>query len=155
MIRARGLTKRFGGLVAVDHVSLDVHKGEVIGLLGDNGAGKSTLIKIISGVYQPDEGEIIFDNQKLSLSGPRDARDKGIETIYQDLALAENLDVGANLFLGREIKRRYLGGIVHTLDRRKMQHESAGILSRLEARVGNAKASVRAYRRAKILGGPV
>ncbi|MBE3067981.1 MAG: sugar ABC transporter ATP-binding protein [Chloroflexi bacterium] len=108
LLRAVNLTKRFGGLVAVDSVSFDVRPGEVIGLVGDNGAGKSTFIKMISGVYQPDGGEIYFDGQKVSFIDPRDARDLGIETIYQDLALAENLDVGSNIFLGREIKKRFI-----------------------------------------------
>ena len=135
LLRAVNLTKRFGGLVAVNEVSLEINLGEEVGLVGDNGAGKSTLIKMISGVYQPDEGEIYFDDQKVSFSGPRAARDLGIETIYQDLALAENLDVGSNIFLGREVKRHYLGGLLHILDRNKMREESAGILSRLEIHV--------------------
>jgi ABC-type sugar transport system ATPase subunit len=106
LLRTVNLTKHFGGLVAVDSVSFDVYPGEVIGLVGDNGAGKSTVIKMISGVYQPDGGEIYFNGKKASFVDPRDARDLGIETIYQDLALAENLDVGSNIFLGREIKKR-------------------------------------------------
>ena len=108
LLRAVNLTKRFGGLVAVENVSFDVRPGEVIGLVGDNGAGKSTFIKMISGVYQPDDGEIYFDGKKVSFIDPRDARDLGIETIYQDLALAENLDVGSNIFLGREMKKRFI-----------------------------------------------
>jgi ABC-type sugar transport system ATPase subunit len=108
ILRAVNLTKHFGGLVAVDNVSFDVRPGEVIGLVGDNGAGKSTFIKMISGVYQPDGGEIYFDGKKVSFIDPRDARDLGIETIYQDLALAENLDVGSNIFLGREMKKRFI-----------------------------------------------
>jgi ABC-type sugar transport system ATPase subunit len=108
LLRAVNLTKRFGGLVAVDNVSFDLHPGEVIGLVGDNGAGKSTFIKMISGVYQPDGGEIYFAGKKVNFIDPRDARDLGIETIYQDLALAENLDVGSNIFLGREIKKRFI-----------------------------------------------
>jgi ABC-type sugar transport system ATPase subunit len=106
LLRAVNLTKRFGGLTAVDNVSFDIRPGEVVGLVGDNGAGKSTFIKMISGVYQPDGGEIYFEGKKVNFVVPRDARDMGIETIYQDLALAENLDVGSNIFLGREIKRR-------------------------------------------------
>src|SRR5512141_1799205 len=124
LLQAVNLTKRFGGLTAVDSVSLDVNAGEVIGLVGDNGAGKSTFIKMIAGVYQPDEGEIFFNEHPVAFNGPRAVRDLGIETIYQDLALAENLDVGSNIFLGREIKRPYLGGLVHTVDRSKMRSES-------------------------------
>jgi ABC-type sugar transport system ATPase subunit len=143
LLRAVDLTKRFGGLVAVNKVSLDINLGEVVGLVGDNGAGKSTLIKMISGVYQPDEGEIYFDSHKLSLNGPREARDMGIETIYQDLALAENLDVGSNIFLGREIKRPFLGNVVQTLNRRKMQDESAQVLKRLEIHVPSLTQQIR------------
>ena len=84
LLRVNNLTKRFGGLTAVNGVSLDVNVGEVIGLLGDNGAGKSTLIKMVSGVYQPDDGEIFFKGEKVDFSSPREARDMGIETIYQD-----------------------------------------------------------------------
>jgi ABC-type sugar transport system ATPase subunit len=108
LLRAVNLTKRFGGLVAVDGVSFDMNPGEVIGLVGDNGAGKSTFIKMISGVYQPDGGEIYYNGKKVNFTDPRDARDQGIETIYQDLALAENLDVGSNIFLGREMKKRFI-----------------------------------------------
>lgn len=143
LLRAVNLTKRFGGLVAVDNVSLDVNVGEVVGLVGDNGAGKSTLIKMISGVYRPDAGEVHFNGHQFALSGPREARDLGIETIYQDLALAENLDVGSNIFLGREVKRPHLGGLIQTLDRQKMRVESAGVLSRLEIHVPSLTQQIR------------
>ena len=131
LLRVNNLTKRFGGLTAVNNISLDVNIGEVVGLVGDNGAGKSTLIKMVSGVYMPDEGEMFFDGQKLAITSPRDARDKGIETIYQDLALAENLDVGSNIFLGREILHSYLGGVIKTVDRTKMREEAVKALDRL------------------------
>jgi ABC-type sugar transport system ATPase subunit len=143
LLKATNLTKRFGGLTAVDQVSLDVNIGEVVGLVGDNGAGKSTLIKMISGVYQPDEGEIMFNDKKLPFDGPRAARDRGIETIYQDLALAENLDVGANIFLGREIKNRYLFGLVSTLDRTKMREESTKVLDRLDIHIPSLTQQIR------------
>ena len=143
LLKAVGLTKRFGGLTAVDDVSMDVNIGEVVGLVGDNGAGKSTLIKMVSGVYPPDEGEIIFEGKKVSFTGPRAARDMGIETIYQDLALAENLDVGANIFLGREIKNRHLGGLVSTLDRTKMREESAQVLDRLDIHIPSLTQQIR------------
>jgi ABC-type sugar transport system ATPase subunit len=135
LLRINNLTKRFGGLTAVNNVSLDVNVGEVIGLLGDNGAGKSTLIKMFSGVYKPDDGEMFFNGQKVDFTSPRDARDMGIETIYQDLALAENLDVGSNIFLGREILRRYLGGFINTVDRNKMREEAVKALDRLNIRL--------------------
>jgi ABC-type sugar transport system ATPase subunit len=135
LLRINNLTKRFGGLTAVNSVSLDVNIGEVIGLLGDNGAGKSTLIKMFSGVYKPDDGEMFFNGQKVDFTSPRDARDMGIETIYQDLALAENLDVGSNIFLGREILHRYLGGFINTVDRNKMREEAVKALDRLNIRL--------------------
>lgn len=133
ILSIRNVSKIFGGLVAVDSVSLDVAPGEVVGLLGDNGAGKSTLIKCVSGVYQPEEGEILFDGVAVQFATPMDARRVGIETIYQDLALANNLDVGANIFLGREVKRRLFGGLVQTLDDRFML-ESRQTLNSLQIR---------------------
>lgn len=136
------IVKRFGGLTAVNHVSLDVFPGEVVGLVGDNGAGKSTLIKCVSGVYHPDEGEIQFEGKTVRFSRPLDARAAGIETIYQDLALAGNLHVSANIFLGREIKRNYLGGLVKTLDERKMLEESQQILNTLEIRIPRLMAQI-------------
>src|SRR5579859_1621604 len=130
ILQVKDLYKRFGGLVAVDHVSLDIHPGEVIGLLGDNGAGKSTLIKMISGAYRSDGGQILLNNEAVSFSTPMEARRRGIETIYQDLALCENLDASANIFLGREKMRRQLG-IFNVLDGTYMQHESRQVLDQL------------------------
>src|SRR5438445_4590028 len=130
ILQVKDLYKHFGGLVAVDHVSLDIHPGEVIGLLGDNGAGKSTLIKMISGVYKPDGGQILLDGEAVSFSTPLEARRRGIETIYQDLALCENLDASANVFLGREKMRRQLG-IFKVLDRPYMLRESRQVLDQL------------------------
>jgi ABC-type sugar transport system ATPase subunit len=132
LLSIRRLTKRFGGLIAVRQVSWDVFAGEVVALLGDNGAGKSTLIKCVSGVYRADEGEIIFEGKPTQFLRPIDARNRGIETIYQDLALANNLHVSANIFLGREIKTRYLGGLIRTLDEDRMHRESQHALQSLE-----------------------
>jgi ABC-type sugar transport system ATPase subunit len=134
LLVAIDLYKHFGGLVAVDHVTLDVRAGEVVGLLGDNGAGKSTLIKMISGVYHPDGGRLVLNGQEVSFSSPQDARNAGIETIYQDLALCENLDAGANIFLGREPVRRALG-VLKTVDRGRMLTESKRILNQLDIRI--------------------
>jgi ABC-type sugar transport system ATPase subunit len=122
LLSIRGLAKIFGGLVAVDHVSFDVARGEVVGLLGDNGAGKSTLIKCISGVHAPEAGEILFDGAAVAFASPMDARRAGIETIYQDLALADNLDVGR------------LGGLIQTLDDKHMRGESRRTLDSLQIR---------------------
>jgi ABC-type sugar transport system ATPase subunit len=131
ILSVRNLVKRFGGLTAVNDVSLDIQPGEVVGLVGDNGAGKSTLIKCVSGVHHPDAGQIVFEGREVRFSRPIEAREAGIETIYQDLALAGNLDVSANIFLGREVKTRHLFGAVKTLHEDKMRSESTAILDRL------------------------
>jgi ABC-type sugar transport system ATPase subunit len=137
MLSVRDLVKRFGGLTAVNHVSLDVYPGEAVGLVGDNAAGKSTLIKCISGVYQADEGEIFFRGERAHFARPIDARRAGIETIYQDLALAGNLGISANIFMGREVKRKYLGGVVHTLDETFMNEASRKVLDTLDIHFAN------------------
>jgi ABC-type sugar transport system ATPase subunit len=137
MLSVRNLVKRFGGLTAVNHVSLDVSAGDVVGLVGDNAAGKSTLIKCVSGVYQAEEGEIFFQGQRVHFARPIDARQAGIETIYQDLALAGNLGVSANIFLGREVKKEHLGGLVKTLDENFMNTASEKVLDTLEIRFAN------------------
>ncbi|MEC8195068.1 MAG: ATP-binding cassette domain-containing protein [Pseudomonadota bacterium] len=103
LVEMRDIHISFGGIKAVDHVSVDLKPGEVVGLLGHNGAGKSTLIKILSGAYQADGGEIYINGEKAEIHNPRDARKYNIETIYQTLALADNLDAASNLFLGREL----------------------------------------------------
>ena len=131
ILTGRGLTKRFGGVLALNEVSFDLRRGEVLALAGDNGAGKSTLIKLLSGVHQPDGGEIIYRGEQVEFPNPRTAREMGIETIYQDLALADNLDVGANVFLGREPVRR-LGGVLPAIDRRRMRKESFSVLETLD-----------------------
>jgi simple sugar transport system ATP-binding protein len=142
VLRAVDLRKHFGGLVAVDRVSLEVAAGEVVGLLGDNGAGKSTLIKIISGVYRPDVGQMFLDDAEVSFSSPQAARASGIETIYQDLALCENLDAGANIFLGREPVRRALG-VLPAVDRAVMLQESRRILNQLDIRIPGLNRPIR------------
>jgi ABC-type sugar transport system ATPase subunit len=131
LLSVRNLVKRFGGLTAVNDVSLDVRPGEVVGLVGDNGAGKSTLIKCVSGVHHPDAGLMYFEGREVRFSHPIEAREAGIETIYQDLALAGNLDVSANIFLGREVRKRHLFGAVKTLHEDEMRAESSAILDRL------------------------
>ncbi len=137
ILSVRHLTKRFGGLTAVNDVSWDVYPGEVVALLGDNGAGKSTLIKCISGVHHADEGEVRFRGERIRFSRPIDALANGIETIYQDLALAQNLDVPSNIFLGRELKLRYFGGLVRMLDEKRMLRESKTALDSLEIHFPN------------------
>ncbi len=122
----RDISISFGGIKAVDHVTIDLHPGEVVGLLGHNGAGKSTLIKCLSGAYQADHGDIYINGEKASISNTRDARALNIETIYQTLALADNLDAASNLFLGRELVTP-LGFV----DDSKMESETRRIMARL------------------------
>jgi ABC-type sugar transport system ATPase subunit len=142
ILQVKDLYKHFGGLVAVDHVSLDIHPGEVVGLLGDNGAGKSTLIKMISGAYKPDGGQILLDGAAVSFATPLEARRRGIETIYQDLALCENLDASANIFLGRERMRHQLG-IFRVLHRSFMLRESRQVLDQLDIRIPELRNPIR------------
>ena len=126
LVEMRDISISFGGIKAVDHVSIDLYPGEVVGLLGHNGAGKSTLIKILSGAYQKDSGQILINGKPVEIHNPRDARAHNIETIYQTLALADNLDAAANLFLGRELVTA-LG----TVDDVQMEAETRKIMGRL------------------------
>ena len=126
LVEMRDVSIAFGGIKAVDHVSIDLYPGEVVGLLGHNGAGKSTLIKCLSGAYQADSGEIFINGKPVQIANPRDARAFNIETIYQTLALADNLDAASNLFLGREIVSA--GGF---LDDSAMEAETRKIMARL------------------------
>jgi simple sugar transport system ATP-binding protein len=142
LLETRDITKRFGGLTAVDRVSIGLRRGEALALLGDNGAGKSTLIKIISGVHRPDEGEILIEGTKAHIESPIDALAAGIETIYQDLALAENLDVGANIFLGRERMKRSLG-VLKVLDDQSMREEAKKVLDRLDIEIPSLTKTIR------------
>lgn len=126
LVDMRNICISFGGVRAVDHVSVDLHPGEVVGLLGHNGAGKSTLIKVLSGAYQMDSGEIYINGDKAEIHNPRDARSYQVETIYQTLALADNLDAASNLFLGRELVTSF--GLV---DDDAMEAETRKIMARL------------------------
>lgn len=126
LVEMRDISIAFGGIKAVDHVSVDLYPGEVVGLLGHNGAGKSTLIKCLSGAYRADSGEIFVNGSLAQIDNPRDARSHNIETIYQTLALADNLDAASNLFLGRELVGP--GGF---LDDAQMEAETRRIMARL------------------------
>jgi D-xylose transport system ATP-binding protein len=133
VLSLRGVNKRFGAVQALTDVHLDVAPGEVVALVGDNGAGKSTLVKIIAGVYQPDGGTITFAGRQISVGGPKDAQTLGIATVFQDLALCDNLDVVANLFLGQE---RTSGGV---LDEVEMEKESWRLLKTLSAKIPSVR----------------
>jgi D-xylose transport system ATP-binding protein len=137
-VEMRNIRVSFGGVHAVDGVSVDVHPGEVIGLVGGNGAGKSTLMKALSGARPPDEGEIWVNGQQAHIANPRDAKAYGIETIYQTLALADNVDAAANVFLGRELVSR-LG----SLDDAAMEAATRRVMARLNPRFRNFKAPVK------------
>ena len=142
LLRVVDLCKHFGGLVAVDEVSMEVYPGEVVGLVGDNGAGKSTLIKMVSGVYHPDDGQIFLEDEEVHFDTPMEARDRGIETIYQDLALCENLDATVNIFLGREPMRRQLG-LLNVVDRDHMLAESETALEHLDIEIPDLQRAMR------------
>ena len=142
LLKVVDLHKHFGGLIAVDKVSLEVYPGEVVGIVGDNGAGKSTLIKMISGVYQPDGGQMFLEGQEVRFDSPMTARNRGIETIYQDLALCENLDATVNIFLGREPMRRQWG-LLTVVDRDHMLTESETVLDQLDIEIPNLQRPMR------------
>ena len=132
ILKARGLVKRYGRVTALDHADFDLYKGEILGVIGDNGAGKSSLIKAISGAVTPDEGEIFLNGQKVAFHSPMEARDAGIETVYQNLALSPALSIADNMFLGREIRASgLLGSVFRKLDRKAMEKIARDKLSEL------------------------
>jgi fructose transport system ATP-binding protein len=136
LLEAHGLVKRYGHVTALAGADFDLLPGEIAAIIGDNGAGKSTLIKALSGALQPDAGEIRLDGDRASFRSPRDARQVGIETVYQDLAVAPALDIAANVFLGREQRRRGpLGGICRLLDKRAMRRDAERHFGELGIRV--------------------
>ncbi len=132
LLRLVNISKNFGAVRALDKVSLELYSGEVLGLVGDNGAGKSTLIKIISGVYQPDEGEIFFQEEKINILDPAHAKSLGIETVYQDLALALKMNVSENIFLGKEYLKKFLGTPIKILDKKRMELETISLIRKLQ-----------------------
>jgi ABC-type sugar transport system ATPase subunit len=135
VISIHGLSKRFGPIEALRNVDLDIYTGELIGVVGDNGAGKSTLIKILSGVLRADTGEIYVNEKLVQINSPNDAARLGIETVYQDLALAPNLDVAGNVFLGREPSVKGLGRILGIVDRPAMIKRVKDELEKLEVQI--------------------
>jgi D-xylose transport system ATP-binding protein len=137
LVELRSIRVSFGGVHAVDGVSVDLRRGEVVGLVGGNGAGKSTLMKVLSGAYQADSGEILIDGQSVAIANPRDAKALGIETIYQTLALADNIDAPANMFLGRELLTRD-----GSLDDAAMESATRTVMRRLNPHFQNFKTAV-------------
>ncbi len=141
LLEVRNLSKHFGAVRALDDCSLVVRPGEVVALAGDNGAGKTTMIKAISGVYPPTSGEILIEGKPVTFSSPQEARELGIETIYQDLSLADNLTIGGNIFLGREPMRKFMG-FLPVLDRKAMADAAGETMALLDFHVKRLDAPV-------------
>ena len=143
VLEARGLVKRYGVVTALNGADFDLFPGEILALIGDNGAGKSTLIKALSGAIVPDEGEILLAGRVVHFHNPLEARHSGIETVYQDLALAPALDIAENLFLGRELRvHGVVGAVLRLADRPRMLAESRGHIADLKINVGSMKQAV-------------
>ena len=140
LIVAKHITKRFGGLTALSDVSLEIRTGEVLALLGDNGAGKSTFVKVLAGAHRPSDGELLVSGAPVAFSSPGDAAIAGIATIFQELALSENLSISENVFLGRELTKRILG--IPFLKREEMRARVEGLLKELEAHIADPAAVV-------------
>ncbi len=141
-ISMKGITKRFPGVVALDDVSLDIYKGEVLALVGENGAGKSTLIKILSGLYHPDEGNITMNDEQIEIKDPQNAQNLGISTIFQEPSLAPHLTAVQNVYLGREITKPILGQAIKTMDEKKMLIETQKLYSKFFPSVEDVKVPV-------------
>ena len=135
------IKKSFGAVQALRGVDLALQQNEVLGLVGDNAAGKSTLMKVLSGAYMPDSGEIHIEGQKVHLTGPENARQMGIEMVYQDFALANNLDVASNVFLGREAVRLNLG-LLKVMNKRRMEEEARRLIGRLKIDISSVRLKV-------------
>ena len=132
ILKARNLVKRYGRVTALDHCDFELYPGEILGVIGDNGAGKSTLIKSLCGAVIPDQGEVYLEGQKVSFSSPIQARDQGIETVYQTLAMSPALSIVDNMFMGREIRKtNFLGSLFRMLDKKKMERFARDKLSEL------------------------
>ncbi len=143
VLAARGLVKRYGGVTALDGADFELLPGEILAVIGDNGAGKSTLIKALSGAIVPDEGEIMLDGKLVRFNSPLDARRYGIETVYQDLAVAAALDISDNLFLGRELRRPgILGSVFRMIDKPRMVAESRAAMADLKIGIRSMRQAV-------------
>lgn len=143
IVNMKDITKTYGGVHALEKVDLQIRNGEVVALLGDNGAGKSTLIKILAGAVFADGGTIEIDGSEVTIRSPAHSKELGIETVYQDLALCDNVDVPTNIFLGREIKKPILGRFFSIFDNRKMSQETERLLNDLQINIPNMHATVR------------
>jgi len=141
VVEMRDIKKHFAAVQALRGVDLALHHNEVLGLVGDNAAGKSTLMKVLSGAYIPDGGEIFIDGEKVSFANPMDARRQGIEMVYQDYALANNLDVAGNVFMGREVVRINLGPL-GIMDYPYMEQETQNLLQRLNIKIASVRQKV-------------
>jgi D-xylose transport system ATP-binding protein len=142
ILELHGISKRFGAVQALYDVNFEVYCGEVVGLVGDNGAGKSTLVKVISGVYIPDAGQFIFDGREVAVSNPAGATALGIETVYQDLALCDNLDVVGNLYLGREKMHAVLPMVLSAIDEVSMEQQAVRVIKELHVRIPSVRSKV-------------
>jgi simple sugar transport system ATP-binding protein len=142
VLEARNLVKRYGSVEALRGASFTARQGEVVALIGDNGAGKSTMVKCLSGAEIPDSGEILLDGKPVHIDTPTAARELGIETVYQDLAVASDLDPAANLFLGRELKRRGILGALGMLDKKTMRQQAIDEFARLGVQLQDVDASI-------------
>lgn len=132
ILSARGLVKRYGRVVALDHCDFDLYPGEIQAVIGDNGAGKSTMIKALSGALRPDAGEIRLDGKRVDFASPIQAREHGIETVYQTLAMSPALSISDNMFMGREIRKKsFMGRVFRQLDKKQMQRIARDKLSEL------------------------
>ena len=140
ILEAKNVSKFFGTITALKDANLSLRSGEVLGVVGDNGAGKSTLMKVLSGLYNPSEGSIYFEGKEVFFSSPRDSQDLGIEMVYQDLSLAENLPIGDNIFLGREPTRSF--GPIKFLDHKKRKQFTEEHLAKLKINVKSADQKV-------------
>jgi simple sugar transport system ATP-binding protein len=140
VLEAKNISKYFGTITALENVSLTVREGECLGVVGDNGAGKSTFMKVLSGLYKPSSGSLFFDGNKEILNSPKDSQNLGLEMVYQDLALAGNLPIGENIFLGREPTKKF--GFLKLLDYKKIKELSEAHLDKLKIHVKSADQKV-------------
>lgn len=143
IVQMKGICKYFGGVHAIEDVDLSLYAGEILAIVGDNGAGKSTLIKILSGAYAADKGEILVNGKKVEIMSTIDSRNLGIETLYQNLALADNMNLFENIFLGREIKREGLLGRLGVINSKLMIKEGLDLIDRFQITIPNPEKKVR------------